>query len=134
MTHPADLATVLHALADQVEQLDVAEVVGRLETIRFAIWASAANHAPVAPPVGSSRALDVAAVSELTGMSKDWLYRQARAGQLPFARRLGRRVVFDEAGLKRYLGPLSRARRAGSPQHHHFAFSGGSHGAMSREL
>jgi excisionase family DNA binding protein len=36
-------------------------------------------------------------------MSRDWLYREARAGRLPFARRLGRRVVFDEAGLDRWL-------------------------------
>jgi excisionase family DNA binding protein len=36
-------------------------------------------------------------------MSKDYIYREARAGRLPFARKHGRRLVFDEAGLQRWL-------------------------------
>jgi excisionase family DNA binding protein len=54
-------------------------------------------------PPGPSQALDVGDVAQRTGMSRGWLYREARAGRLPFARRLGRRVVFDEAALRRWL-------------------------------
>jgi predicted DNA-binding transcriptional regulator AlpA len=110
---PLDLAAELHRLADAiaVEQFDVAEIVGKLEALRFRLWTSATNHEPAVSPVGSSRGLAVAAVVDRTGMSKDWLYREARAGRLPFARRLGRRVVFDETGLVRWLD-----RRAGRPR------------------
>jgi predicted DNA-binding transcriptional regulator AlpA len=103
VTRPPDLATALHQLADRLAQLDVAEVLGELEVMRVRLWATATTHEPRSAPSGSSRALDVAAVSEQTGMSRDWLYREARAGRLPFARRLGRRIVFDEAGLIRWL-------------------------------
>ena len=97
-----DVADRLRQLADAVEgQLDVAQVLGELEVLRFRLWMSATSPPP--PAAAPSRALDVAAVVERTGMSKDWLYREARAGRLPFARRLGRRVVFDKAGLDRWL-------------------------------
>jgi predicted DNA-binding transcriptional regulator AlpA len=92
----------LHQLADQVEQLDVAEVLGRLEVLRVQLWTSATTPAPPAAPA-PGRAIDIEAVKARTGMSLDWLYRQARKGRLPFARRLGRRVTFDAAGLERWL-------------------------------
>jgi len=106
MMRPApatDLAAALHALADRVDTLDVAQVLGELEVLRVRLWATATTHEPTPAPAGSSRGLDVGLVAEQTCMSRDWLYREARAGRLPFARRLGRRVVFDEAGLKRWL-------------------------------
>ena len=106
-----DLAAELHALADKVEDLDVAEVLGQLEALRFRLWTTATNHAAAPAPAGSSRGLAVGVVVERTGVSKDWLYREARAGRLPFARRLGRRVVFDEAGLTRWLERRGGQRR-----------------------
>jgi excisionase family DNA binding protein len=45
--------------------------------------------------------LDVAEASARTGMSRDWLYR--KKDSLPFARRIGRKVLFSEAGLTRWL-------------------------------
>jgi predicted DNA-binding transcriptional regulator AlpA len=42
------------------------------------------------------------------GMSTDWLYREARNDRLPFAVKIGRRVVIDAAGLERW-----RQRRFG---------------------
>lgn len=100
----ADLAAQLRALADRVDQLAPAQVVGELETLKFQVWTAATtNHDAPAPVPGASRALDVAAVVERTGMSKDWVYREARKGRLPFAHHLGRRWVFDDAGLTRYL-------------------------------
>ena len=96
-----DLAAQLHALANQVEHLEPGQVIGELERLKFTLWTGAA--APVAPPAPST-ALAIAEVAQRTGMSRPWLYREARGGRLPFARRLGRRLVFDEAGLTRWLG------------------------------
>jgi predicted DNA-binding transcriptional regulator AlpA len=101
MSAPIDLATQLHALADQVDHLKPGEVIGTLEKIKFEVWTNA-NSAPIAPPAPTV-ALDIDEVSKRTGMSKPWLYREARADRLPFARRIGRRLVFDEAGLTRWL-------------------------------
>jgi predicted DNA-binding transcriptional regulator AlpA len=96
-----DLAAQLRQLADRLAELEPAQVVGELEALRVVAFQEAIR--PPAPRPAPSNGLAVAAVMQRTGMSKDWLYREARAGRLPFARRLGRRVVFDEAGLARWL-------------------------------
>jgi predicted DNA-binding transcriptional regulator AlpA len=101
MSGRADLAAQLRALADRLGELAPAAVVGELEALRVVAFQEAIR--PTAPPPAPSNGLAVAAVVQRTGMSRDWLYREARAGHLPFARRLGRRVVFDEAGLARWL-------------------------------
>ena len=101
-----DLATALRQLADKVDDLETARVVGELEALKYVVWTNGTTAAPSAPSPATptpSRALDIEAVMARTGMSKPWLYRQARKGALPFARRLGRRLVFDEAGLTRWL-------------------------------
>jgi predicted DNA-binding transcriptional regulator AlpA len=98
-----DLAAQLRALADRVDGLAPADVAGELERLRFTLWQTVTASPPAAPVPGTSRALDVADVIARTGMSRQWLYRAARAKQLPFARRIGRRLVFDEAGLERWL-------------------------------
>jgi predicted DNA-binding transcriptional regulator AlpA len=98
---PSDLAAALRQLANRLDQLAPAQVVGELEALRVLAFQEA-----IRPPVQTpapSNGLAVTAVMQRTGMSKDWLYREARAGRLPFARRHGRRVVFDEAGLTRWL-------------------------------
>src|SRR5262249_35136188 len=101
---PSDLAARLHELADQVETVDAAEMLGALEVVRVQLWQVATLGNGIPPPApGPSGGLDGAAVVERVGMSKDWIYRQVRKGRLPFARRLGRRVIFDEAGLARWL-------------------------------
>jgi excisionase family DNA binding protein len=96
-----DLAAQLHALADRLDTLEPGQVLGELERLRFAIW-TGATAAPAAPPAPST-ALGISEVHKRTGMSRAYLYRAARAGRLPFARRIGRRLVFDEAGLTRWL-------------------------------
>jgi excisionase family DNA binding protein len=96
-----DLAAQLHALADQLDTLRPSEVIGTLEKLKYEVW-TGANSAPAAAPTPSA-ALTVDEVANRTGMSKPWIWRQARAGRLPFARRLGRRFSFEEAGLTRWL-------------------------------
>jgi predicted DNA-binding transcriptional regulator AlpA len=61
--------------------------------------------AAAVPVTGNLSAEDAAAK---LGMSVHWLYREARRNRLPFAARLGRRVVCDAAGLERW-----RQRRVG---------------------
>ena len=53
----------------------------------------------------SDRLLTVAEVHHRTQLSTAWLYRHANA--LPFTRRVGRKVLFSEAALSRWL--VSRA-------------------------
>jgi predicted DNA-binding transcriptional regulator AlpA len=60
-----------------------------------------ARRARVADPPGDALAVDQ--VVAATGMSRQWLYREARAGRLPFAGKIGRRITFDAAGLRRWL-------------------------------
>jgi excisionase family DNA binding protein len=81
---PSDLASQLRALADQVEvnQLDDAEIVGKLETIKFTIWASATTHAPAAPAPDERPPLTVADVSRRVGFSTDVVYEMLRRGEL----------------------------------------------------
>jgi len=62
--------------------------------------ATASAEAPEAPAI---QMLSVDEVAARTGMSREWVYREARAGRLPFARYIGRRLMFDEAGLTRWL-------------------------------
>jgi excisionase family DNA binding protein len=51
----------------------------------------------------SSKALTIEEVMERTGMSRSWLYINARERKLPFAKKLGRRICFDSAALERWL-------------------------------
>ena len=99
------------ALASALGQLDLEHApLGALAAlltacastvIRIAVWL--ATTAAVAPEAHATRMLKIGEVAARTGMSRGWLYREARAGRLPFARRLGRRLAFDEAGLQRWL-------------------------------
>jgi predicted DNA-binding transcriptional regulator AlpA len=103
------IASHLRALA-AVPAAEVALVLGEIEILKATLLARLMMPAPAAAIADpSSAALDVTEVVRRTGMSRGWLYREARAGRLPFARRLGRRLVFDEAGLRRWLD----RRRAG---------------------
>jgi predicted DNA-binding transcriptional regulator AlpA len=99
-------ADKLRDLANRADTLEAADLAGELERLRFVLWQTAAAPAPSnhsAPNESPPRALDVEDVMARTGMSKPWLYREARAGHLPFVRRIGRRLVFDQAGLERWL-------------------------------
>ena len=104
----ADLPARLRHLADQVEaeSADLDEVLGELEVVRVRIWRQAMIPVPVMPTVPTP-AVSLREVVEQSGMSKDWIYREARAGRLPFARRMGRRLTFDAA---RFAGWLERQR------------------------
>jgi predicted DNA-binding transcriptional regulator AlpA len=77
---------------------------GQLEKVKAVLWARLA--APVVPAVatnghGADRLLTAQEVRARTTLSVAWLYRHA--GALPFTRRVGRTVLFSEAGLTKWL-------------------------------
>lgn len=51
--------------------------------------------------VETDRLLTVGEASERTGMSRAWLYRHK--ANLPFSKRIGRKVLFSEAGMTRWI-------------------------------
>jgi excisionase family DNA binding protein len=71
-------------------------VLGELERAKAVLWARLT--AP-SPPLG--RTLTVQEAAALIRHSPDWLYRNH--ARLPFARKVGRRVLVDEAALRRWL-------------------------------
>jgi excisionase family DNA binding protein len=89
------------AALDAVPLDEVPEAIGALEAAKARLWARLVVGQEHPAPPAPSIALDVDEVSARTGMSRPYLYREARAGRLPFARKLGRRIVFDEAGFTR---------------------------------
>jgi len=82
---------------------DLPQLIGELEAARAAAWARLTIPAADKPSDVSgqeARNLDVAEAAKRLGMSRDWLYRHA--SELPFAVRIGRRVVFDSRELERW--------------------------------
>lgn len=63
------------------------------------------GHPLALPPESSTRLLDADAAAQQLGMSKVWLYRNAN--RLPFARKIGRSLRFDSAGIDRWLARRS---------------------------
>lgn len=59
------------------------------------------EYQPSTPDSSPSRLLDADAAAERLGMSKVWLYRNA--ARLPFARKVGRSLRFDAAGIDRWV-------------------------------
>jgi excisionase family DNA binding protein len=56
---------------------------------------------------GTERLLTATEVHHRTTLSVAWLYRQAKRGTLPFVRRVGRKVLFSETGLTKWLATRS---------------------------
>jgi len=82
---------------------ELPQLIGDLEAARAAAWARLTAPAAAKPPEAlgqEARNLDVAEAAKRLGMSRDWLYRHA--SELPFAVRIGRRVVFDSVALERW--------------------------------
>lgn len=51
--------------------------------------------------VSGDRLLTVAEAAARLGVSKDYLYRHAK--KLPFARRMGRKLLFSSEGINQYI-------------------------------
>jgi len=78
-------------------------LIGDLEAAKAAAWARLTaldldRHA--GEPRTEARNLAADEAAKRLGMSRDWLYKNA--SRLPFAIRIGRRVVFDATALERW--------------------------------
>jgi predicted DNA-binding transcriptional regulator AlpA len=86
------------AAADAAERPAlVVQLAGRLAALGAGMVQSPTPQAGPSP----ERNLDVAEAAARLGMSEAWLYRHG--AELPFAVRLGRRLLFSERGLDAYL-------------------------------
>ena len=93
----------LRSLVEGTPAPELPQLIGDLEAARAAAWARLTARAAdkASEALGQeARNLDVAEAAKRLGMSRDWLYRHA--SKLPFAVRIGRRVVFDSVALERW--------------------------------
>jgi predicted DNA-binding transcriptional regulator AlpA len=93
----------LRSLVEETPAPELPQLIGELEAARAVAWArltAPAADKPHDEPGQEARNLDVAEAAKRLGISRDWLYRHA--SELPFALRIGRRVVFDSLALERW--------------------------------
>ena len=79
-------------------------MLGELERLKATLWSSLTMR-PLSNGHASSqdgdRLLNAKEAAAKLGASQDWLYRHSR--NLPFTVRIGRKVLFSEAGIERYI-------------------------------
>ncbi len=94
--------TELRSLVEATPTEDLPQLIGELEAAKAVAWSRLTAPAADTPelPHAEARNLDIAEAAKRLGMSRDWLYRHA--SELPFALRIGRRVVFDSLALERW--------------------------------
>ena len=93
----------LRSLVEETPAPELPQLIGELEAARAVAWARLTAPAVDKPSDVSgqeARNLDIAEAATRLGISKDWLYRHA--SELPFALRIGRRLVFDSVALERW--------------------------------
>ena len=93
----------LHSLVEETPAPELPQLIGDLEAARAVAWARLTAPAADKPSDVSgqeARNMDVTEAARRLGMSRDWLYRHA--SELPFALRIGRRLVFDSVALERW--------------------------------
>jgi hypothetical protein len=104
--HLPDLAARLRQLADQVAELEPAQVVGALEALKFAVWTAATVPGPpLDAAVGTSYdapVLDRRAAATYLGISVTAVRRHEARGVLA-AVCMGRRVGYRRATLDAFL-------------------------------
>jgi excisionase family DNA binding protein len=100
----------LSALVAATKAGDLPALVGELAAAQATALARLTTPAPVHgnETADAERNLDAAEAARRLGVSKGYLYRHAK--RLPFAVRIGRRIVFSAQGLTRW----SRQQRSGA--------------------
>lgn len=85
---------------------EVIRLLGELEALKIRIGHRLVEPAPsaAAPPADPpGQLLTARQVMERLNVSRAWLYRNAKRGQLPYARRVGNSWRFDAQKLERAL-------------------------------
>jgi predicted DNA-binding transcriptional regulator AlpA len=93
----------LRSLVEETPAPELPQLIGELEAARAVAWARLTAPATDKQSDVSGqevRNLDITEAATRLGISKDWLYRHA--SELPFAVRIGRRLVFDSVALERW--------------------------------
>jgi predicted DNA-binding transcriptional regulator AlpA len=93
----SELQPALH-LAEKLGLEEVAAFLGELEQIRVTALARLSSPIVTSHP---DELLDVGATAKRLGVSQDYLYRHQ--GEFPFARRIGRKLLFSSVGLEKFL-------------------------------
>jgi excisionase family DNA binding protein len=120
--HRASFLSLVSTIADAEASLDEAkpETFAAIAAVSAGLFirmaAYLAEHADAAPdatptgtrtlasPRGGEDVLVTARdAARLLGMSTRWLYRNARAGKLPFVHKLGTSIRFSTSGITRWL-------------------------------
>ena len=85
-------------LAETSSPKEIPALLGELEQIRVTALARLSM-----PPALAAidELLDVGTTAKRLGVSRDYLYRNRK--QLPFARRIGRKLLFSSVGLGKYM-------------------------------
>jgi excisionase family DNA binding protein len=103
MLNGAELLAQLDRVIGETATVDLPRLIGDLERVKtqalLRMTAPAASVAPSQPPDENLSAKEAA---RRLGVSRDFLYKATKARRLPFAIRIGRRVVFDPRGLDRW--------------------------------
>jgi predicted DNA-binding transcriptional regulator AlpA len=98
----AELLGELSRLVAETSPEELPTLVGQLEAAKAVAWARMMRPSP-AEQHGTplpERNLSATETARRLGVSKEWVYRNAQT--LPFAVKIGRRVLFSERGLERW--------------------------------
>jgi excisionase family DNA binding protein len=108
-----ELAAALRALADRVDGLAPAQVLGELEALRFGVWAAALAPTAAGTPA-VPRYVTQAEAAELFNIPLSTVRSLTRRGRVP-ALGQGKNRRLLPADLARYLEECSRTGRALRP-------------------
>ena len=95
----------LAKLSREAAPTDLPALLGKVVTIEAQLRLRLAQP-QVAETIGADQGLAIDIAAKRLGVSERWLYRNH--ARLPFARRIGRRLVFSAVGLDRYLAKGGR--------------------------
>lgn len=93
----SELQHALH-LAEALNLEELAAFLGELEQVRVTALVRLSSPVVASQP---DELLDVGATAKRLGVSEDYLYRHQV--EFPFARRIGRKLLFSSSGLNKYL-------------------------------
>jgi hypothetical protein len=84
-------------LVRELPAVDLPELIGALEHVRAVAFARMMSP----PAIPRDELLDIGEASKRLKVSRDYLYRHH--ARLPFARRMGNKVLFSSNGIDLYL-------------------------------
>jgi len=96
----------LERLIAQAPPDDLPRLVGDFEAARAAAWSRMLAPRAPAAEAGPDQNLSVEEAASRLGLSKDYLYRHA--DRLPFALRIGRKLLFSARGLEKWNAQKQR--------------------------